>query len=129
MSSECLWFRSVLRVVASVHLGYALYYEYRFTQLAVQLRLDPAICGKFKYLTFLNELLQFVYNLLALCQDIRQQRAVRKLRDYLLASCVVPLALTMAVTYWTLCVINRETIYPEFLDLIYPKWLNQTQHS
>ncbi|XP_030570453.1 androgen-induced gene 1 protein [Drosophila novamexicana] len=123
--------RLVLHVAASVNLGYALYYDYMYVELpalAVELRLEPPMGGKFKYLTFLTGLLQTGYYMLALGQDLCHLRTLRQLRDYLLASFVVPLALTVSVTFWTLCAINRESIYPPFLDEVYPKWLNRTMH-
>ncbi|XP_016999591.2 androgen-induced gene 1 protein [Drosophila takahashii] len=124
--------RLLWHLTAAVHLGYAIYYDYRFAQLpqlAVTMRLEPPMGGKFKYMTFLGGLLQFGYYALALTYDLVRQRSLRRLRDYVLATYVVPLALTVGMTFWTLYGIDRESIYPELLDLVYPNWLNHTMHS
>lgn len=124
--------RLLLHLTAAVHLGYAIYYDVRYAQLpqlAVDLRLEPPIGGKFKYMTFLGGLLHLSYYTLALAYDLLRIRSLRSLRDYVMASLVVPLALTVGVTFWTLYGIDRETIYPAILDLIYPNWLNHAMHT
>ncbi|XP_034655718.1 androgen-induced gene 1 protein [Drosophila subobscura] len=124
--------RLLLHLVAATHLGCAVCYDFlyaRLPRLAVELRLEAPIGGKLKYLTFLCGLLQCAYYLLALVYDVLRARRLRLLRDFLLASYVVPLALTVSLTFWTLLAIGRESIYPGLLDLIYPAWLNQTLHS
>ncbi|XP_034121580.1 androgen-induced gene 1 protein [Drosophila guanche] len=124
--------RLLLHLVAATHLGCAVRHDYlyaRLPQLAVELRLEAPMGGKLKYLTFLSGLLQFAYYLLALVYDVLRARRLRLLRDFLLASYVVPLGLTVSLTFWTLCAIGQESIYPGLLDLIYPAWLNHALHS
>ncbi|XP_017021158.1 androgen-induced gene 1 protein [Drosophila kikkawai] len=122
----------LLHLSAALHLGFAIYYDCRYAQLpslAVELRLEPPIGGKFKYMTFLSGLVHCGYYILALSYDLLRIRVLRQLRDYVMASFVVPLALTVGVTFWTLYAIDRDSIYPPILDLIYPMWLNHTMHS
>ncbi|XP_022220395.1 androgen-induced gene 1 protein [Drosophila obscura] len=122
----------LLHFAASTHLGYAVYYDYRYArlpELAVELRLEAPMGGKWKYITFLGGLLQLCYYTLALVCDVIRVRRLRLLRDYLLASFVLPLALTVGLTFWTLYAINKDAIYPGLLELIYPVWLNQTMHT
>ncbi|KAH8264875.1 hypothetical protein KR038_006190 [Drosophila bunnanda] len=122
----------LLHLSAAVHLGFAIYYDCRYTQLphlAVELRLEPPIGGKFKYMTFLSGLVHCFYYILALTYDLLRIRVLRQLRDYVMASFVVPLAFTVGVTFWTLYAIDRDSIYPPILDLVYPMWLNHTMHS
>lgn len=124
--------RLLLHLAATAHLGYAIYYDYRYAQLpqlAVDLRLEPPIGGKFKYMTFLGGLMQLGYYSLAVIYDITRDRTLRQLRDYILASFVVPLSLTVSLTFWTLYAIDREAIYPGVLDLVYPRWLNHAMHT
>ncbi|XP_017059399.2 androgen-induced gene 1 protein [Drosophila ficusphila] len=124
--------RLLLHLTASLHLGYAIYFDYWFAQLpqlAVVLRLEPPIGGKFKYMTFLGGIIQFVYYFLALTYDLVRLSSLRTLRDYMMASFVVPLSLTVSLTFWTLFAIDRESIYPVVLDLVYPGWLNHAMHT
>lgn len=121
----------VLHLLAGVHLGYTVYYEYLYVQmpyLAIYFGVLPTVGGKFKYLTFLNGVLQCIYYLIAILHDLLRLRRLRQLRDYLLASLVLPLALTVSLTFWTLCVIDGESIFPSFIQVIYPEWLNWTMH-
>ncbi|XP_034482294.1 androgen-induced gene 1 protein [Drosophila innubila] len=124
--------RFLLHVVATLNLGYAVYYDYKYAELpamAMELRMVTPLGGKFKYLTFLNGLLQTGYYMLALGYDLYPLPGLRQLRDYLLASFVVPLGLTVSITFWTLCGVYGESIYLDFLDHIYPGWLNHTMHT
>lgn len=124
--------RLLLHVVASINLGYALYYEFRsaqLPQLVLELRLEAPMGGKLKYLTVLVGLLQFGYYLLALVHDVRPKRQLLVLRDFVFASLGLPLALTISVTFWMLYFINGEFIYPYFLDQVYPRWHKQTMHT
>ncbi|XP_032575499.1 androgen-induced gene 1 protein [Drosophila sechellia] len=124
--------RLFFHLSATVHLAYAIYFDLRYAQLpqvAVTLRLEPPIGGKFKYMTFLCGLLQLGYYTLALTFDLLRLRSLRKLRDYIFATLAVPLALTVGLTFWTLFAIDRESIYPVLLDLVYPNWLNHTMHT
>ncbi|KAH8296001.1 hypothetical protein KR054_000341, partial [Drosophila jambulina] len=124
--------RLLLHLSAAVHLGFAIYYDCRYAQLpqlAVQLGLEPPIGGKFKYMTFLAGLVHCFYYSLALAYDLLGIRLLQRLRDYVMASFVVPLALTVSVTFWTLYAIDRDAIYPPILDLVFPNWLNHTMHS
>ncbi|KAH8239531.1 hypothetical protein KR032_005203 [Drosophila birchii] len=122
----------LLHLTAALHLGFAIYYDCRYAQmppLAVELRLEPPIGGKFKYMTFLSGLVHCFYYTLALTYDILRIRVLRQLRDYIMASFVIPLAFTVGVTFWTLYTIDRDSIYPPILDLVFPSWLNHTMHS
>lgn len=124
--------RLLLHVLASVQLGYALYYDFRFAelpQLAYDLQLEAPIGGKLKYLSVLVGLLQFGYYLLALLHDLRPNRQLLELRDFMFASLVLPLALVVSVTFWLLYLINGEYIYPYFLEQVYPGWHKQTMHT
>ncbi|KAH8270137.1 hypothetical protein KR018_004415 [Drosophila ironensis] len=124
--------RLLLHLLAASHLGYAIYYDFRYAQLpqlAVDLRLEAPIGGKFKYMTVLGGLLQFTYYALALFNDLTRDHTLRQMRDFIFASFVVPLAMTVSLTFWTLYSIDREAIYPGILDLVYPKWLNHAMHT
>ncbi|ALC43699.1 CG6149 [Drosophila busckii] len=121
-----------LHLLALGHLGYATYYDYKYAQLpllAVELRLEPTMGYKFNYLTFLNGLLQSSYYLLAVACDLLPARALSRWRDFLLASLVVPLALTVSITFWLLYALPSYVIYPQLLQQIYPRWLNHSLHS
>ncbi|XP_030373074.1 androgen-induced gene 1 protein [Scaptodrosophila lebanonensis] len=127
---DCI--RLVVHVAATTHLSIAIYYDYNFAilpKLAMDLQLEPPYGGKFKYLTFICGIIQTSYYTLALAYDVVGGRRIRRLRDYLLATYVVPLALTVSFTFWTLYSIDREGIYPKVLDLVYPNWLNQAMHT
>ncbi|XP_052845961.1 androgen-induced gene 1 protein-like [Drosophila gunungcola] len=132
---RCSWAngaRLLLHLFAAINLAKAVYHDYRYAQLpelAVTLRLEPPLWGMFKYITFLGGLLQSGYYALALTHDLWRLPSLRNLRDYILATFVVPLALTASLTFWSLYAIDRNAIYPGLLDSIYPGWLNHVLHS
>jgi len=50
-------------------------------------------------------------------------------KDFLFATIVFPLSLFVAVTFWTLYAIDRELVFPQVMDAIYPRWLNHLVHT
>ncbi|XP_050773768.1 uncharacterized protein LOC127031078 isoform X1 [Gopherus flavomarginatus] len=92
--------------------------------------------GRWKYLTFINQILQTL--LFGLCVIIdfahmfipatKKSVSSRLLppRDFIFSVLVFPVGLFVAVTFWTLYAYDRELVYPKELDEINPPWLNHT---
>ncbi|KAL7985624.1 hypothetical protein Chor_004194, partial [Crotalus horridus] len=97
---------------------------------------DDSYGGQWKYLTFLNQLLQTVLYLLCVTIDAvalfvpSQERKVSSIvlpiRDFIFSAFVFPVGLFVAVAFWGLYAIDRELVYPKELDEINPDWLNHT---
>lgn len=75
------------------------------------------------------QIIQAIYFTLALINDFvgsnelepkHQLPAIRRLKDYILATFAFPLALTVGITFWTLMAIDRELILPKAFDAFFP---------
>ena len=83
--------------------------------------------GVFKYLTFLNMLLQFIFFCVAFLANFYAK--ARRFRDILFASAAFPIGMFVGIVFWTLFFINRELIFPKILDDYFPAILNHCMHT
>ncbi|XP_019365714.1 PREDICTED: androgen-induced gene 1 protein-like [Gavialis gangeticus] len=99
---------------------------------------DTTYGGRWKYLTFLNQILQMVlFGLCTLIDGVRmflltRQRSISwllPLKDFIFSVLVFPIGLFVAITFWTLYAYDRELVYPKELDEVNPSWLNHTMHT
>lgn len=54
---------------------------------------------------------------------------MRKIKDYFFASFAFPLAFDVAILFWSLFLIDRQTVFPEEVDEFFPSWLNHILHT
>ncbi|XP_044311690.1 androgen-induced gene 1 protein-like [Varanus komodoensis] len=100
---------------------------------------DKTYAGQWKYLTFLNQVLQTILyalcsliDVVALCIPSKEKRVsyvVVPIRDFIFSAFVFPVGLFVAVAFWGLYAYDRELIYPAELDAINPSWLNHSMHT
>ena len=83
--------------------------------------------GVWKYLTFLNMLLQFNFFTIALLSNVVKQ--LQPVRDLIFASAAFPIGMFVGIVFWTLFFINRELIFPKILDDYFPAILNHCMHT
>merc|ERR1712130_5286 len=65
--------------------------------------------GVWKYLTFLNMLLQLIF--------------------FIIASAAFPIGMFVGIIFWSLWAIDRELIFPKILDQYFPSILNLCMHT
>ncbi|XP_074607801.1 androgen-induced gene 1 protein-like [Acropora palmata] len=90
--------------------------------------------GKFKFLTFLNVLLQLVYFTIAIIGDVLtlikgKDSWLIKLRDILFASLAFPICVFVTATFWGIYLVDRDLIFPKGMDKLIPPWLNHLLHT
>ena len=107
--------------------------------------------GHFKYLTFLNMCLQFLFFTNCIFADFSAENSrICKLRDIVFASAAFPIGIFVGVIFWSLWAIDRELIFSvrcvennktkfiiynqNNLELIrfdgfFPAWLNHFMHT
>eukprot|EP00057_Strongylocentrotus_purpuratus_P032473 XP_787760.1 PREDICTED: androgen-induced gene 1 protein [Strongylocentrotus purpuratus] len=51
------------------------------------------------------------------------------LRDWFFCSIAFPITLLVALMYWGIYAVDRELIYPERIQGIYPMWLSHCMHT
>ncbi|KAL9925276.1 androgen-induced gene 1 protein isoform X2 [Glossina fuscipes] len=123
----------LMHFVAAVQFWYAIYFDHVFVVFPVA----SSFGGKFKFLTFLDAIIQAVYFTIALINDFvgtnevspKRLPRIRKLKDYMMAAFAFPLALNVGITFWSIYAIDRELILPKALDAVFPSWLNHIMHT
>lgn len=129
---------TVFHLVAAAYYLTVMYYEH------MQTRKIPGYNtygGRYKFLTQINMVLQTVFFVLSLVADLASKPSrgrgkskphelgrIERIRDYLYASLAFPVATFISVMFWSLYFIDRELIYPKFLDEVVPPFTNLVQH-
>ncbi|XP_037957934.1 androgen-induced gene 1 protein isoform X1 [Teleopsis dalmanni] len=130
--------RVLMHLTAAVQFSYAIHYDYTYVKFPVSdANMHSTFGGKFKYLTFLDAIVQVFYYTVCLINDFvgtnevapKHLPAIRKLKDYVMAAFAFPLAVNVAVTFWSLYAIDRELVFPKVLDAVFPSWLNHIMHT
>ncbi|XP_056405051.1 androgen-dependent TFPI-regulating protein-like [Hyla sarda] len=94
--------------------------------------------GRWKYLTFLNQVLQTAFfgvcllcDLLQLCLSTRNRlcSVLTRLKDCIFAVLAFPVGVFVFTSFWSLYFYDRELVYPKDLDSIIPHWLNHAMHT
>ncbi|XP_013856020.1 androgen-dependent TFPI-regulating protein [Austrofundulus limnaeus] len=88
--------------------------------------------GPWKYLTFLNLLLQMTFFGLAAVTDLQQEKtgsALLKWKDLLFSVFAFPVGMFVVLLFWTIYAIDRELVYPAALDSFFPPWINHAMHT
>ncbi|EDW36865.1 GL25826 [Drosophila persimilis] len=132
--------RTLMHLTAAVQFTYGIYYDYSYVEFPTtepEMRIHHPFGGKFKYLTFLDALIQALYYIVSLVNDFvgtnelapKRPPAIRQFKDWLMATLAFPVALNVGVTFWTLYAIDRELVFPKVLDPVFPSWLNHVLHT
>uniref|UniRef100_A0ABI7XFS8 Androgen dependent TFPI regulating protein n=1 Tax=Felis catus TaxID=9685 RepID=A0ABI7XFS8_FELCA len=92
--------------------------------------------GQWKYLTFLNLLLQTIFYGVACVEDVlkrikgeRDLKFVTAFGDLLFTTLAFPISTFVFLSFWILFLYDRELVYPKALDDIFPEWLNHAMHT
>ncbi|XP_075032896.1 androgen-dependent TFPI-regulating protein-like isoform X2 [Mixophyes fleayi] len=94
--------------------------------------------GRWKYLTFINQVLQTVFfgfcvscDLVQLCLSNRNRFCIflSRLKDCTFGVLAFPIGVFVATSFWSIYAYDRELVYPKELDSIIPQWLNHTMHT
>lgn len=82
--------------------------------------------------------MQILYFSLALINDFfgtnesssfKDNQSLKKLRDYVFGTFAFPLALNVAILFWSLYAFDRQTVFPQEVDAFFPAWLNHVIHT
>lgn len=135
------YLRFLVHLLAAAQFSYGIYYYLLKLHwpkgLQEEEELKTRWGGKFKYLTFLDVVLQAIYHTVALLNDLFGDNTVtvapksllRQLRDYFFATFAFPIAHNVAISFWVIYLWDRELIFPAALDAIFPSWLNHVVHT
>lgn len=130
--------RTIMHLIAAVHFWYAIYFDYNYVRIPESVhRMGNSIGGKFKFLTFLDAIIQASYFTVCLINDFigsneisfKQLPTIRKLKDYIMAAFAFPIAMNVGISFWALMAIDRELVFPKAFDAYFPGWLNHIMHT
>ncbi|XP_076824248.1 androgen-induced gene 1 protein-like [Clavelina lepadiformis] len=92
--------------------------------------------GPWKYLTYLNMVLQLIYFSLCVGKDLvdylklrNVSNVMKNINDVAYAAVALPSTITVFVSFWAIYLIDREMIHPEELDEFIPQWANHMWHT
>ncbi|KAL7865093.1 hypothetical protein AOLI_G00165130 [Acnodon oligacanthus] len=97
--------------------------------------------GRWKYLTFINLVMQAVFFgfcvLTDLIHTVLPSKSARSgipvflimLRDGIFTVLAFPVGTFVFISFWSLYTYDRELVYPKYLDDIIPLWLNHAMHT
>uniref|UniRef100_A0A5F8HB39 Androgen dependent TFPI regulating protein n=1 Tax=Monodelphis domestica TaxID=13616 RepID=A0A5F8HB39_MONDO len=95
--------------------------------------------GPWKYLTFLNQILQIVLFVICVIHDViyirnptrRKGLPVRlvTIRDWMFSVLVFPIGTFVVFTFWILYAFDRKFIFFQELDGTSPSWVNNFMHT
>lgn len=94
--------------------------------------------GRWKYLTFINQVLQTVFFGVCVLADLAPQFVSGKnrlgvflvsLRDYIFSVLAFPVGVFVVTSFWSIYSYDRELVYPLVLDSFIPQWLNHAMHT
>ncbi|KAM9847566.1 androgen-dependent TFPI-regulating protein [Aulostomus maculatus] len=89
--------------------------------------------GPWKYLTFLNLLLQALFFGLAAVTDLQRgkswERPLSRCKDLLFSVFAFPVGTFVVLLFWTIFSYDRELVYPATIDTFFPPWMNHSMHT
>ncbi|XP_030297631.1 androgen-dependent TFPI-regulating protein [Sparus aurata] len=89
--------------------------------------------GPWKYLTFLNLLLQMTFFGLATVNDLqpwkKSESILNRCKDLLFSVFAFPVGMFVVLLFWTIFAYDRELVYPATIDTFFPPWMNHAMHT
>ncbi|XP_041976511.1 androgen-induced gene 1 protein-like [Aricia agestis] len=115
--------------------SYVLWYDQKYVELPFPTKEmgELPLKARSVFLTMWCLLLQTVYYYVSFLCDFladssRKRHMLHKIRDAMFAV-AFPLAIFVAATFWSIYLVDRELIFPETLDNIFPPFFNQVMHT
>uniref|UniRef100_A0A8C1M2Z0 Androgen-dependent TFPI-regulating protein n=1 Tax=Cyprinus carpio TaxID=7962 RepID=A0A8C1M2Z0_CYPCA len=91
--------------------------------------------GPWKYLTFLNLVLQIVFFGLASVNDLQPVGKGSKTsllclcKDLLFSVFAFPVGMFVVLMFWLIFAYDRQLVYPASMDSLFPPWMNHAMHT
>lgn len=125
-----------VHVFGALIFPFGIYNHYK-VEIPVEVNpIESAYGQKFKYLTFIDEIIQSFYFLLCLVCDIilvvpssSLVGTLDNVKDYFFTTFAFPLGSFVAITFWGLFAIDRELVMPAIFDQYFARWLNHIVHT
>jgi len=119
------------QLIGALSFAYAIHWQYAVCNIPEEL--SPTrlkFGGVFKYLTFLNMVLQFIFFTLAFFANFSEKNSrLGKAKDLVFSSAAFPFGMFVGIVFWSLWAVNRELILPARYDPYFPSWANHLMHT
>lgn len=119
------------QLTGALSFAYAIHWQYAVCSIPEEL--SPTrlkFGGVFKYLTFLNMVLQCIFFTLAFLSNFTGKKSgVAKVKDLVFASAAFPFGMFVGLVFWSLWAVDRELILPARYDPYFPSWANHLMHT
>nr|XP_006825545.1 PREDICTED: androgen-induced gene 1 protein-like [Saccoglossus kowalevskii] len=137
MASEYI-FRFLSHTSIFVIYAFGIYYDMTILADDMMRAVGPrSFGGNAKFLTIWNMNFQTFYFGLCILTDLvlscnkrsKFGRRLCRFRDWFLAAIAFPIGMLVVLMFWLIYAVDRELVFPEWLDKIFPSWLNHVMHT
>ena len=116
---------------------YVLYFRYELDLPGIRYqsfgKQNPFASKYLPFLTYWNIFLQIFYFCVCFGHEVlprsKLTATLHKTRDFIFSTLAFPLGLFTTISFWLIYSVNRNLIWPVFLDQFYPLWVNHLVHT
>ncbi|OQV12750.1 putative Androgen-induced 1 [Hypsibius exemplaris] len=113
-----------------------IWYDFHHIDLGPAIGWD-AYGGKLRFLTFIDLCIQALFYALCTGYDLsvlfrvnpKQRLVLKNAKDHMFTVMVFPIGAFVVLMFWAIYAVDRELIFPQFLDDVFPAWANHVMHT
>ncbi|CAG5048379.1 unnamed protein product [Parnassius apollo] len=117
---------------------YVMWYDQHYVELPVhnELLKDLPLKSRSLFLTIWCLIMQIAYHTIAFLNDIfgsndpspKKKPLIRLIKDTLF-SLAFPVAIYVSVAFWSIYAVDKDLIFPDSVEKLYPTWMNHVMHT
>jgi len=117
----------VIQLAVAISFAYTIYWDLYILKLPG----PKTFGGQWKFLTFWNLWIQFIYFTISFLSNLLGSKAskLQSVRDYMFATLAFPIGQFVGIVFWVLFHLDRELVFPKLLDQFFPNYINHMMHS
>ncbi|CAK1603518.1 unnamed protein product [Parnassius mnemosyne] len=118
--------------------SYVIWYDQNYVELPVhnELLKDLPLKSRTMFLTIWCLIMQIAYHTIAFLNDIigsndpspKKKPLIRLIKDTLF-SLAFPIAIYVSVAFWSIYTVDKDLIFPDVIEKLYPTWMNHVMHT
>ncbi|CAK1603519.1 unnamed protein product [Parnassius mnemosyne] len=118
--------------------SYVMWYDQNYVELPVhnELLKDFPLKSRSLFLTIWCLIMQIAYHTIAFLNDIigsndpspKKKPLIRLIKDTLF-SLAFPIAIYVSVAFWSIYAVDKDLIFPDVIEKLYPTWMNHVMHT
>ncbi|XP_072936535.1 androgen-induced gene 1 protein-like [Epargyreus clarus] len=131
-------FRPVFHLCAATINAYTILYDQLYIVLPLPAKEleDLPLQSRSMFLTMWCLIMQTIFYCIAFMNDIFGSEAksskrapiIRKIKDTLF-SLAFPVAIYVSLAFWSIYAVDKQLIFPDHIERLYPKWVNHVMHT